>query len=199
MIGELLGAVNSPWSVFVAALVIFGFAPGFVLSLVVRLLHSEDPRRRELQAELYAVPRWERPFWVCEQFEVALREGLLPEVSWWWGRLVWHRSRLESGLVRHREAPDTFEIPSDEDKELLRPGDVAKLMWSVRRLPGERMWVTIINRDGDHLVATLSNSPVFVHMEHGETVKFHIDDIIDFEFGDEVLPMDGGMGGASAA
>lgn len=199
MIAELLEAVSSPWSAFLAALVVFGFAPGFVLSLIVRLLHSDDPRRRELQAELYAVPRWERPFWVCEQFEVALREGLFPEVSWWWGRLVWHRSRLESGLARHREAPDTFEIPSDEDKNLLRPRDLAKLMWSVRRMPGERMWVTILHRDGDLLVGTLSNSPVFVHMNHGETVKFHIDDIIDCKFEHEVPLTDDDAEGTSVA
>ena len=91
------------------ALLIFGFAPGMVLSLIVRLLAKDDPRRRELQAELYVVPRWERPFWVCEQFEVALREGLFPEICWWFefwgGRLVWHRAKLESGLEMHQRRP----------------------------------------------------------------------------------------------
>lgn len=78
-----------------------------------------------------------------------------------------------------------FEVPSDEDKELLRPGDSVELMWAVKRLPGERMWVQVTHRDGDRLAGTLDNWPVFVHMNPGETVKFHIDDIIDCEFVDE--------------
>ncbi|SRR6266487_4244607 len=64
------------WPVFVTALAVFGFAPGAVLRLVVLLFRRDDPRRRELLGELYAVPRIERPFWVIEQLEVALFEGL---------------------------------------------------------------------------------------------------------------------------
>ena len=40
-----------------------------------------DPRRRELVAELSAVPRVERPFWVFEQLEVAVSEGLWPRLG----------------------------------------------------------------------------------------------------------------------
>lgn len=107
----LLG-VPGALGAFGVALLIFGFAPGIVLALVLRLLAKDDPRRRELQAELYVVPRWERPFWVCEQLEVALREGLFPEVSWHWGRWVWHRAKIEHGLDWHRRYPDSFEVPS---------------------------------------------------------------------------------------
>jgi hypothetical protein len=154
------------WGVFAVALLIFGLAPGLLLALIVRLLAKDDPRRRELQAELYAVPRWERPFWVCEQLEVALRVGLFPQVSWYFGRWVWHRSKLESGLESHRRWPDSFEIPSEEDKAELRPGDTVRLMWSVKRYAasGERMWVEITHRDGDRLVGTLKNWAVFVHV-----------------------------------
>lgn len=182
---EILGLIATPWPLFVAALIIFGFAPGLVLSLILRLLPIDDPRRRELHAELYAVPRWERPFWVCEQFEVALREGLFPEISWWWGRLVWHRSKLESGVESHRKWPDTFWIPSDEEKSLLQPGDLVRLMWSVRGFPGERMWVRVAERKGDRFEGTLENLPIFVHRSPGETVRFHVDDVIDFEFADD--------------
>jgi DNA-binding transcriptional MerR regulator len=64
------------WPTFGVALLIFGFAPGAALRLTVLAFSRDDPRRKELVAELYAVPRIERPFWVVEQLEVALLEGL---------------------------------------------------------------------------------------------------------------------------
>src|SRR5690348_1781497 len=64
------------WPMFGIALLIFGFAPGAMLRLIVLLFPRDDPRRHELLGELHAVPRFERPFWVVEQFEVALFEGL---------------------------------------------------------------------------------------------------------------------------
>ncbi len=57
-------------------LVVFGFAPGFCLRLIVLAYPRSDPRRTELIAELYAVPRIQRPLWVAEQLEVGLFEGL---------------------------------------------------------------------------------------------------------------------------
>ena len=64
------------WPVLVTALLVFGFAPGAVLRMIVLLFPQDDPRRRELLGELHTVPRIERPFWVIEQLEVALFEGL---------------------------------------------------------------------------------------------------------------------------
>jgi ABC-type uncharacterized transport system permease subunit len=57
-------------------LIIFGFAPGFVLRTIVLCYPRKCPRRRELVAELYAMKRYERPLWVAEQIETALFEGL---------------------------------------------------------------------------------------------------------------------------
>lgn len=59
------------------ALLVFGFAPGLALRLIVLLFRKDDPRRRELVAELYAVPRWDQPFWVAQHLELALMEALL--------------------------------------------------------------------------------------------------------------------------
>lgn len=182
MIGELIGTPGA-LGAFSIAVLIFGFAPGLVLAAIVRLIPDLD-RRRELQAELYEVPRWERPFWVAQQFEVALRIGLAPRAEWLWGRHVWHRSKLESGLERHRQHPTSFWVPEDEDKADIRPGDLVKLMWSVERFPGERMWVRVTERKGDRLRGTLENWPVYVYMHPGEEVSFHIHDIIDCEFED---------------
>lgn len=175
--GELLG-VPGAIGAFVLSLLIFGFAPGMALAAIVRLIPDPD-RRRELQTELYEVPRWEQPYWVAQQFEVAIRVGLFPEVSWLWGRHVWHRCKIESGLERHFAYPESFEIPDNELKAELRPGDRAKLMWAVTRSPGERMWVTITDRDRDRLVGTLDNWAIFAFLHPDEVIMFHIDDIID--------------------
>ena len=72
---ELLEVVTSWWNLLLVLLV-FGFAPGFCLRLIVVVYPRSDPRRAELVAELYAVPRMERPLWVAEQLEIALFEGL---------------------------------------------------------------------------------------------------------------------------
>jgi hypothetical protein len=58
------------------ALLVFGFAPGLLLRLIVLAFPKDDARRAELRGELYNVPRFERPFWVAEQMEIALFEGL---------------------------------------------------------------------------------------------------------------------------
>ena len=67
---------------------VFGFAPGVVLQLIVLLYRRGNPRRQELLGELYAVPRIERPFWVAEQLEVAIFEGLRDRLRGWRGRLA---------------------------------------------------------------------------------------------------------------
>jgi hypothetical protein len=68
------------WPAFLVAVLVFGFAPGAVLRLIVLGFRRDDPRRRELLGEVYHVPRLERPFWVCEQLERALFEGLGPRI-----------------------------------------------------------------------------------------------------------------------
>ena len=76
MIAEMFRALVS-WQMLVIALLVFGFAPGALLRVIVVAFRRDDPRRRELLAELHAVPRIDRPFWVAEQLEVALNEGLI--------------------------------------------------------------------------------------------------------------------------
>jgi len=64
------------WPVLGTALAVWGFAPGALLRLIVLAFRRDDPRRRELSGELYAVPLIERPFWVAGKLELALTEGL---------------------------------------------------------------------------------------------------------------------------
>ncbi len=72
---ELFEAVAS-WPTLLLVLLVFGFAPGFVLRLLVLAYPRSDPRRRELIAELYVMPRIQRPLRVAEQLEVGLFEGV---------------------------------------------------------------------------------------------------------------------------
>ena len=69
------------WPSLLIALVAFGFAPGALLRVIVLAFKRDDPRRKELLAELPHIPRLERPFWVFEQLEVALFEGLLGRLA----------------------------------------------------------------------------------------------------------------------
>lgn len=71
----LVQALTS-WPLFLAALLIFGLLPGALLRLIVLLYPKRSSDRREIIGELYRVPRWERPFWVLEQLETAVCEGL---------------------------------------------------------------------------------------------------------------------------
>jgi hypothetical protein len=71
------------WPTFFLALLVFGFAPGAALRLIVLAYKREDPRRQELRGELCHIPRIERPFWVAEQLETALFDGLRGRLATW--------------------------------------------------------------------------------------------------------------------
>ncbi|MFE3003194.1 hypothetical protein ACFXG4_50705 [Nocardia sp. NPDC059246] len=99
---ELLDAIAS-WPTFAAVVGVFGFAPGFVLRLIVQLYPKESPRRRELVAELYAVPRLMRPLFVAEQMETALFEGFSERSTLRLERraMEWRRQWLASWMPVH--------------------------------------------------------------------------------------------------
>lgn len=164
----------------VVALVVFGLAPGLLLRIIIRAFPRGDPRRDELLAELYAVPRLERPFWVVEQVEVAFAEGVWPRlVSAAAGRIV-YRWRLESGTEAHARHPNTFWIPSEDEKAAVTPGTLVKLMFHVRKLGGERMWVEVTGVEGRRWRGRLVNDPFFIpRLRPGDEVKFTPDEIID--------------------
>jgi hypothetical protein len=168
------------WPTFAIALLVFGFAPGTLLRLIVLAFDRVDPRRQELLAELHHVPRVERPFWVAEQLEVALVEGLGQRlVRAATGRIIsrWH---LGSGVERHREHPDTFYIPSEEGRQAVAPGTDVKLMFETKDRWGERMWVTVTAVKKRKLVGTLKNLPIGIPcLQPGEKIKFKRDHIID--------------------
>ena len=65
---------------------------------------------------------------------------------------------LESAERRHAAHPGTFWIPARQEREALRPGDGAKLLF---RLAGgtERMWVIVRQREGPWYVGVLDTTP----------------------------------------
>ena len=92
------------WKALLVVVVVFGFAPGAALRLIVLAFPRSDPRRRELLAELRVVPRLERPVWVAEQLEVALAEGVAGRLARVWRRLAPGRRVAE----RWRREKDDF-------------------------------------------------------------------------------------------
>jgi hypothetical protein len=182
MVADIVDVLSS-WPAFLLALLVFGLAPGLVLRVIVLAFPRDDPRRKELIAELYAVPRIERPFWVMEQLEVALCEGL-------WGRIVWaatgriiHRWSLGSGVESNRKWPDSFWIPDEEEKDAIAPGVFVKLMFDMRDGWAERMWVRVESVDGNKLVGRLSNQPIGIpRLIYGDKIKFTMDHIIDIDW-----------------
>ncbi len=206
------------------AALLFGLLPGTALRGILLLFPHDDPRRKELQAELYAVPWWERPLWVAEQLEVAIFEGLgaricgrldsvarlairrtfrsqairndllevIEEVPigarfYWAIRECLSAARtswtLQSGVEMNRMYPESFEIPAQEDKAFLEPGDSVKLMFEASDDWGERMWVRVERRTRRGFVGRMNNTPIgFPRLGYGDGVRFTADDIIDVDF-----------------
>jgi hypothetical protein len=178
MVAEVLDAILS-WPTFVIALVVFGFAPGAVLRLIVLAFPSDDPRRRELLAEIHAVPRVERPFWVVEQLELALFDGI-------WGRLVWaatgriiHRWYLDDSVAElHRADPEMYGL-SDEEIAAIEPGTLVKLTFTMKDNWAESMWVQTVAIDKDRFIGTLANQPAGIpRLNYGDKIKFQKDHIV---------------------
>lgn len=126
-------------------------------------------------------------FWVFEQLEVALFEGVWERLLWAGAGRLYDRWHLDSGVKRNREHPDTFEIPDEEDKQAIEPGVVVKLLFDTtdlwgRRNWGERMWVKVTAINKRHIVGMLDNDPIGIpRLYRGDQVKFkhhHIIDII---------------------
>jgi hypothetical protein len=114
--------LGSSWKTLLLVLFVFGTAPGLVLRFLVLAYPKGHPRRRELVAQLYTIPRGMRPLWVAEQVEVALFEGvphrwrarrmsLNRRLVGFWGSLV--ASVVAYGVAKFAGAPDlvSFLIP----------------------------------------------------------------------------------------
>ncbi|MDO9222101.1 MAG: hypothetical protein Q7U20_00130 [Caulobacter sp.] len=72
---------------------------------------------------------------------------------------------LDDAEQRHSESPDTFEIPPLWIREVLEPGDFAKLIFKIAIDDNEdpeafeRMWVVVTVRTPDGYMGVLDNEP----------------------------------------
>lgn len=190
---EIIASLGA-WPLLLVALLVFGFFPGLVARLISLAFHKEDPRRKELIAEVYAVPRWERPFWVAEQLERAITEGIWERTIDALDGRLFNRWTLGDGVALNLEYPDSFWVPSTNDLDLLEPGDIVKLLFEIKGKPrfreysmsGERMWVRVTSIRGDAFEGELNNYPiVFNRLWPGDRICFSRRHIIDFIYRDE--------------
>ena len=86
---------------------------------------------------------------------------------------------LDNGEDLNREAPNTFELPSRQSREDLRPGDFVKLIFRMSEpenseFAAERMWVQVKDVEGSKFVGVLDNDPyALTTIEVGHVVHFH--------------------------
>jgi hypothetical protein len=186
MVSEFLDAIVS-WKTFVVSLLVFGFAPGAVLRLIVLAFRRDDPRRSEMLAELYRVPRLERPYWVFEQLEVALFEGVWERLLWAGAGRIYDRWHLNPAIYYDDQHPDGHTISDEEFEEAVERGMSVRLSFNTsdvwgRPNWGESMWVQVVAVKRRHFVGVLDNQPIDIpRLNMGDTVKFkdrHIIDIV---------------------
>jgi Uncharacterized protein conserved in bacteria (DUF2314) len=100
-----------------------------------------------------------------------------------WKKQSAFRYELGDGEKSHLESPDTFSIPSREERENLVPGMIAKLTFHIydgNEECGERMWVTVEDKQPDHYIGTLINNPIStMKLRMGDKVIFKPENVID--------------------
>ena len=83
---------------------------------------------------------------------------------------------LEDGEERNRQYPDTFEIPSKEERQNLKAGQIVKLMFRITadgETQTERMWVVVKGKEKGGYLGILDNDPECTQkMKSGVEVRF---------------------------
>lgn len=97
---------------------------------------------------------------------------------------------IESAEERHARSPETFEIPSLEERTSLRVGSGAKLLFWVLDRAGdqvapqcERMWVVVESVEDEEYVGVLASSPASsdAAVRRGSHVRFQPEHVCDLE------------------
>jgi len=78
-------------------------------------------------------------------------------------------SEFLDAQLMHKENPDTFWAPSQEELDTLHPGHYVKICEN-----NERFWIELDEVDGDKLMGRVDNDLVFEH-------SFKYNDKISFE------------------
>ena len=95
----------------------------------------------------------------------------------------WHLIDADAVNRRH---PETFEIPSENERRSLRHGDLAKLCFkcdpAVYGIGAERMWVEVTSIKGRNYIGNLVNDPIAVEvLEWGDQIAFSSKHVLDIE------------------
>ncbi len=77
-------------------------------------------------------------------------------------------SKLENVETRASDNPETFLIPSRQQRERVRKGDQVKLCFK----PGERMWVEITHVKDARYTGILRSRPAVTQANPGDVVVF---------------------------
>lgn len=69
-----------------------------------------------------------------------------------------------NGVEQNRLHPQTFEIPSDEEKANIQPGDHIKVGFLINEgnIEAERMWLKVTGINNNSITGTLANDPVCI-------------------------------------
>jgi uncharacterized protein YegJ (DUF2314 family) len=84
-----------------------------------------------------------------------------------------------SGEAKHAEFPNTFYLPSLEERSNVPVGDFARIIFTDGDVT-ERMWVKVTKQfdDGSYL-GELANDPAFLKLKHLDPVSFQAKYVID--------------------
>lgn len=96
-------------------------------------------------------------------------------------RLPMAEYTLIDGVLRNYENPDTFEIPTLEERQGALEGDLVKVGFECKGedMGGERMWVEIDTAENGHYTGTIANHPfVIPNLRFGDEVTFSSKHII---------------------
>jgi len=99
---------------------------------------------------------------------------------------------LVSAEERHRSHPDTFKIPSREDREGLAPGQAAKLLFDIEtRSDGrvidrgvDRMWVIVKSRSQSGYIGVLDSDPGIaegLRLQRGDEIAFRPEHVLQID------------------
>lgn len=92
--------------------------------------------------------------------------------------------RLADGEDLNRQAPRTFFIPTRAERDALRADDLVKLLFEVvdprDGMPtAERMWVRVVERDGEEYVGILDSQPnAITTLRPGSRIRFGAEHVI---------------------
>lgn len=111
---------------------------------------------------------------------------------------------LNSGVVSAELYPDTFLIPSEEERQSIKPTDLVKLSFELQQLVdedreddsadqepevgGERMWVEVTGRSGPYFVGRLRNQPTsYVFVNPDDEDDIYVEKNAPLTFDSEVI------------